>query len=145
MLKTKLLISLFACGFMALAGSQLEARHHSHSSFNMQINAGTPVTPGYAVVPAHPPASVIVHSPVYAQTPTVVHTSHVVQRPPVMHRHNVVETSTVVQHAIVPTPVAVYPHYYTAPTYEVYQQPVVVTQKVRPSFNLGFNWGFFFR
>jgi hypothetical protein len=123
MLKTKLLISLFAGCFMALTSSQLEARHNSH--FNMQVNVGAPARSTYVVTR---PAPVIVQSaPVYVQTPVVVETP-------------------VVQTAVVPTPVAIYPQYYSAPTYVVPVQPVVVTTKrARPTFNWGFNWGFSFR
>lgn len=136
MLKTKLLVSLFAYGFMALSGSSLEARHHSHSSVNVQINAGAPVRHVYT------PAPVVVQTaPVYVQTaPTII------QRPIV--RHQVVETPTVVQQPVIQEQVAIHPQqYYTVPaTYVVQPQPVVVVEKrTRPTFNWGFNWGFFFR
>lgn len=143
MLKTKLLISLFACGFTVLTGSQLEAKHHSHSHFNMQINAGAPARNVYVV---QPQPVVVQTAPVYVQRPTVVQYPTIIERPAIVERPTVVQTQ-VVHSAIVPTatPVAVYPQYYTTPTYVVQQQPVVVAKKARPSFSWGFNWGLFFR
>lgn len=146
MLKTKLLISFFSVSFLAFAGSELEARPHSH--FNLEVNIGS--TPAYSVYPSYP--AYVMPAPAAVVMPS---RSVVVQTAPVAAVPSRVAPFS--PHcATVPTPTYATPTYatqtyatptYIAPAYVVPAQPIapVVVSRPNPRTTWGFNWGFFFR
>lgn len=77
-MKNKLLITIFAVGFMALVAGQVEARHHSRMHFNAGVAQARPayvVSQPVVMAPAPvyvQPAPVVAAYPAYYAAPTYV-------------------------------------------------------------------------